>query len=96
MTVRKRYPADFKVKVVLEILKEEKSISQLSTEYGIHSTQLNRWKNQAFERMPQLFSDERKTLETIKADYEKQIQALYAEIGRLTTELAWLKKKSKL
>ncbi|WP_165608445.1 SOS response-associated peptidase family protein, partial [Desulfoscipio geothermicus] len=31
MSVRKRYPADFKSKIVLEILKEEKSLSQISS-----------------------------------------------------------------
>lgn len=94
MTVRKKYPADFKAKIVLEILKEEKSISQISSEHGIHTTQLNRWRNQALEGLPQIFTDERKNTEALKADYEKQMQDLYAEVGRLTTQLNWLKKKS--
>jgi len=29
----------------------------------------------------------------MKSEYEKKIQDLYAEVGRLTTELAWLKKR---
>jgi transposase-like protein len=96
MSVRKKYPADFKTKIVLEILKEEKSLSQISSEYGIHTTQLNRWKKQALEGLPQLFTDERKSLDAIRTGYEKQIQDLYAEVGRLTTQLNWLKKKSGL
>ena len=92
MTVRKKYPADFKAKIVLEILKEEKSISQISSEYGIHTTQLNRWRNQALEGLSQIFTDERKNTEALKAGYEKQMQDLYAEVGRLTTQLNWLKK----
>lgn len=96
MTIRKKYPADFKAKVVLEILREEKSISQISSEYGIHTTQLNRWKKQAIEGMPQLFADERKNLESIKAGHEKEKNELYAKIGQLTTQLDWLKKKSGL
>lgn len=96
MSVRKKYPADFKTKIVLEILKEEKSLSQISSEYGIHTTQLNRWKKQALEGLPQLFTDERKSLDAIRIGYEKQIQDLYAEVGRLTTQLNWLKKKSGL
>ncbi len=43
--MRKTYSAEFKAQVVLEILKEEKSISQLSSEYGVHPNQLNKWKN---------------------------------------------------
>jgi len=96
MTIRKKYPADFKAKVVLEILREEKSISQISSEYGIHTSQLNRWKKQAIEGMPQLFADERKNLEIIKASHEKEKNDLYAKIGQLTTQLDWLKKKSGL
>ena len=43
--MRKRYTPQFKAKVVREILREEKSISQLSAEYGVHATQLRKWKN---------------------------------------------------
>ncbi|WXJ84177.1 hypothetical protein MTBGP_09670 [Moorella thermoacetica] len=96
MSIRKKYPTDFKAKVVLEILKEEKSVSQLSSEYGIHPSILNRWRNMVIEKLPSFFTDEQKNLENIKAQYEKQIQDLYAEVGRLTTELTWLKKKSGL
>ncbi|WXJ83932.1 hypothetical protein MTBGP_07210 [Moorella thermoacetica] len=45
------------------------------------------------EKLPSFFIDEQKNLENIKAQYEKQIQDLYAEVGRLTTELTWLKKR---
>jgi putative transposase len=34
--MRKTYPGEFKTKVVLEIFKEEKSISRIASEYGIH------------------------------------------------------------
>jgi len=90
--MRKNYPADFKAKIVLEILREEKSLSQISSEYGIHTTQLNRWKKHALENLPQLFADESKGLDAMKNGYEKQLQDLYAEVGRLTTQLNWLKK----
>ena len=96
MTTRKRYPAELKAKIALEIIKEEKSISQVASDYGIHPSQLNRWKNQVLEDLPKLFSDERNAIEVVSAGYEKQIQELYAEVGRLTTQLNWLKKKSGL
>lgn len=92
MPVRKQYSPEFKSKVVLEILKEEKTLSQISSEYGVHTTQLKNWKKEALENLPQLF--ERRSIEAIKKNYEKQIQELYAEIGRLTAQLSWLKKKS--
>lgn len=91
--MRKNYPPSFKAQVVLEILKEEKTISQLAAEHGIHPNQLTRWRNQAIEQLPELFTDGRKGLAALRAGYEKQIEELYAEVGRLTTQLAWLKKK---
>ena len=44
------------------------------------------------EDLPKLFSDERNAIEVVSAGYEKQIQELYAEVGRLTIQLNWLKK----
>jgi len=54
---RKQYPAELKAKIVLEILKEEKSIAQIASEYGIHPSVLNRWRNTAVEKLPYLFTD---------------------------------------
>lgn len=58
--MRKKYTAQFKAKVVQEILREERSISQISSEYGVHTTQLRKWKRQALEGLPGLFSSEDK------------------------------------
>ena len=56
-SVRKHYGTDLKVKVVLEILKEEKTVTQLASEYKIHYSQLLKWKKQVLEGLPHLFSD---------------------------------------
>ena len=92
--MRKKYTAKKKAQIVLEILKEERTIPQIASEYGIHPNQLYRWKAQALERLPDLFEDERKTEKALQADHERELNELYAEIGRLTTQLNWLKKKS--
>jgi transposase len=92
--VRRRFSADFKVEVVLEILKEEKSISQLASEYGIHQSQLIRWRQQAVQGLSEVLADQRTAVTQVRAQYEDKLQKLYAEVGRLTTELTWLKKKS--
>lgn len=94
--MRKRYTEEFKAQIVLEILKEEKSISQLASEHGIHPTQLTRWKNEAIQNLPSLFTDDRKDVQALKKTYESKIDELYAEVGRLTTQNTWLKKKSGL
>ncbi|HET8670222.1 MAG TPA: transposase [Candidatus Saccharimonadales bacterium] len=89
----KHYSATFKAKVVQEMLKEEKTLGQLAAEYGVSTKQLGRWKTHALENLPRLFEPE---AEKVQQQHEQQIQELYAEIGRLTTELSWLKKKSGL
>lgn len=90
--MRKRYTPQFKAKAVREILREEKSISQLSSEYGVHATQLRKWKRVALEKLPDLFITAAQTDEEL-ARLKKEQNQLYAEIGKLTTQLNWLKKK---
>jgi transposase-like protein len=90
--MRKRYTNQFKAQVVQEILKEEKTLNQLAAEHGVHPNQLKRWKAIALEGLPSLFSKDDQAAQAVAASHEQQINELYAEIGRLTTELTWLKK----
>ncbi|GAB4074301.1 hypothetical protein GCM10028778_18040 [Barrientosiimonas marina] len=91
---RKRYSSDFKAQVVLEILKEEKTLNEISSEQGVHVNQLRQWRKQFLDQMPQMFQKQNKNHEKEKAAYEEKMENLYAEVGRLTTELSWIKKKS--
>jgi transposase len=93
--MRKRYTAAFKAQVVQELLKEEKTLAQLASEHGVHPTQLTKWRAIALQGLPGLFEGRDDTA-ALKAAYEQQLTTLYAEIGRLTTQVAWLKKKSGL
>lgn len=92
--MKKQYTAKQKSQIVLEILKEERPVAQIASQYGIHPNQLYKWKGQVLEGLPVLFEDRRKTDKDLKAAYEQQIEELYAQIGRLNTQLTWLKKKS--
>ena len=91
--MKKRYTAAFKAKIVIELLKEEKTLAQLSSESGVSTKQLTRWKNQVLTEMPRLFEN---NAAQSQEKYETKINDLYAEIGRLTTQVNWLKKKSGL
>lgn len=92
--MRKKYIAKQKAQIVLEMLKEERPIAQIASQYGIHPNQLYKWKAQALDGLPGLFEDGRKTEKDLKATHEQQVEELYAQIGRLNTQLTWLKKKS--
>ncbi|GAB6174946.1 hypothetical protein JCM15765_44240 [Paradesulfitobacterium aromaticivorans] len=76
MGVRRKFTDEFKTQVVLEILKEEKTLAQLSSENGVSSTQLIRWRDQAIRGLNGAFSDERKVQDAIKAQYEAKIEEL--------------------
>lgn len=93
--MRKQYTSAFKAKVVQELLKEEKTIAQIASEYEVHPTQLKNWKGIVLEGMSSLFEKQDSATE-LKASYEQQLTELYAEIGKLTTQVTWLKKKCQI
>lgn len=89
--MRKHHTASSKAQVVQELLKEDKTIAQIAAEYEVHPTQLNKWKSTALQGLSGLF-EEKDSLAVLKASHEEQLNKLYAEIGKLTTQVAWLKK----
>jgi len=96
MPKRKNFTANQKAQIVLEMLREDKSVAQIASENSTHPNQLHRWKKQALENFPQLFEEDRKGEKAREAEHERQLNQLYAEIGRLSAQLSWLKKKSGL
>lgn len=92
--MKKIYTDEFKAKVALELIKGNKTLAQLSSEFGVHTTQLIQWKSIAIKNLPKVFSSETKPLEKKLSTIETEKDALYSQIGRLTTQLNWLKKKS--
>ena len=91
MTIsRKKHSTQTKVKVVLETLKGEKTTAELTAKYGIHATQINNWKKAVLEVLPEAFSNKRKRQED---DQQALIDELYKQIGQLTVENEFLKKK---
>lgn len=91
--MRKNHSAAFKGKVALEALKGEKTIAELSSEYGVHSNQIGQWKKRLLDEIPGIFSDRRKKKEKKS---EELTSELYRQIGQLKVEVDWLKKKSEL
>lgn len=88
--IRRNHPPAFKAKVALEAIKEQKTIAELSSIYGIHSTQIAKWKKKALESLAQVFSDKWKQEEKGR---DELIQELYQQIGKLKVERDWIKKK---
>ena len=91
--MRKNYSPEFKAKVVLELLREDLTVNQISSKYAVHATQLHQWKKAVLESIPEILSDKRKRDKQLK-EQEELIQSLYSQIGEISTKLNWLKKKS--
>jgi len=88
--IRKQFSADFKAKVALEALKEQKTIAELSSEFSVHPSQISTWRNQLKEQMGLVFGrSESKSLQ----EKDDLIEELYKNIGKLQVEVDWFKKK---
>ena len=88
--MRKSYTAKFKANVALEAIKEEDTMADLSSKFEVHRAQIQRWKKDAIEQLPALFTNSRQKKDK---DNEALIDELYKQIGRLKVENDWLKKK---
>jgi transposase len=89
----KQYSATEKTKIVLEAIKAEMTIAQISSKYGVHSTQIQVWKRRGIENLVNGFQVKPATKDPCHQDLIKQ---LYEQIGQLSVERDWLKKKSAL
>ncbi len=90
---RRNHDRNFKTRVVLEALKEQKTLAQLSAQFEIHANQITGWKKQVISTMPTLFESENDR-HNIDPEQVEQITApLYQQIGQLKVELDFLKKK---
>ncbi|MBU1949606.1 MAG: hypothetical protein KJ927_12905 [Candidatus Eisenbacteria bacterium] len=89
---RKKVDATLKAKVAVAAIRGDKTSTQISSTFGVHSTQVSKWKKKALEELPGIFA--RSTGTGAEAANEQLISMLYEEIGRLKVEVDWLKKSS--
>lgn len=89
---RNNYTAEFKSKVVLELLREEKTVSQVASEHGVHPNLISRWKAEFIEKMPTVFSKEAAEIDKMRKEHDSEKEELIKQIGQLSVENTWLKK----
>jgi transposase-like protein len=91
MTKKPRTPrtAAFKKKVAIEALREDKTLSQLASEHGIHPIQVGKWKKDLIDGAESLFEGKK----VRKQDDDCDRETLEKKVGRLTMEIDFLKKK---
>ena len=87
---KRKFTADFKLKVVLEVLKEKDTLAIISKRHELHPNQIADWKKQFLQTAPTLFETTHRATPT---STEPDIALLYEQIGRLQMELTFFKKK---
>jgi len=90
--MKKTYSASFKARIVQEVLKGEKSIAQIAAENGIHPNAIGNWKAIALKGLPSLFEKNQPAIAAERQAHAEQFRDLDEEIGRLSTQLAFLTK----
>lgn len=88
---RKNHSPEFKTKVALAAIREEGTLAELSSRYGVNANMISKWKKQALQGFTDIFSgnQERKTISN-----DQQIKDLHAKIGELTVEKDFLREVS--
>ena len=91
---RKSYKPEFKAAVVEEYLQGEHLLSEIAAAHEVHPNLILKWKKAAMAALPDALDETaQKSLTVLKAQHEKEVEQLHAQIGRLTMKLVWLKKK---
>jgi len=87
---KRKFTAEFKLKVVLEVLKEKDALTIISKRHELHPNQISDWKKQFLQGAAAVFEAGNKPIQTTQ---EPEMALLYEQIGRLQMELTFFKKK---
>jgi len=91
--VRKKHGVDFKAKVALAAVREDSTVAELSSRYGVHASQIHAWKKTVLDGVGSLFAKGRDTSDTAAAD-DARLAKLYEKIGELSVERDFFRKRS--
>lgn len=90
MGMKKNHTKEFKAKVAIAAFREDRTLSELSSAYGVHPIQIGRWKKTAVEGLPRVFDGKGSPEER---EQKALIERLYGKIGEIEMENDWIKKK---
>lgn len=90
---RNHYTPEEKARIVLELIREESTLNEVAHKYEVSPQLISRWKSEFLENMPVVFDKKATDVEKLKKEHEAEKEALVNQIGRLTIDVEWLKKK---
>jgi len=92
MGMRKNHTNEYKAKVVLAALREDRTMSELASEFRVHPIQIGLWKKAATHGLARLF-EKGNGFHAKEEEQKELIEKLYGKIGEVEVENDGLKKK---
>lgn len=92
--MRRNWSPQEKAEIVLEILREESTLAEISKKYDIAQPLLSRWKAEFIVKMSSVFDKKGEDVEKLKNEHEEEKELLIKKIGELSMDVDWLKKST--